>query len=242
MILFVGLITVTTILLCTSTVNGSPSPKKRGGSSGSSGSKSSSSGTSGSRPSSSWFGGSKKKSSFGKSPGSFGGGYKPSKSGISKKSFSNGKKWKKALAFGAGAYIGAKVLKKIGKAFKPKIFHFGGRDYDYNQWYGYSRIDGWVCRNDRDCEWIDQNLGCDDREFSINLINAPWPWKAELVGRCSCEDGFFFDQNNGSCNRFDEGLFRAIAGWLIGVIVVVVLVGLCLCCCCVFCVIKMLRN
>merc|ERR1712113_6185 len=71
--------------------------------------------------------------------------------------------------------------KKVATAFKPRIFYFGGRDYDYNDWYGYSRIDGWVCRSDRDCEWIDQNLGCDDREFSINLVNAPWPWKVSLL-------------------------------------------------------------
>ena len=45
-------------------------------------------------------------------------------------------------------------------------------NYNYNQWYGYSRIDGWLCRSDRDCEWIDQNLGCDDREFSVNVVNV----------------------------------------------------------------------
>ena len=110
LIFLVGILTAVLILICMSTVNGSPSPKKRGGSSGSkSKGSSSSSGSSGSRTS--WFGGKKKGSSSGKSPGSTG--YKPSKSGISKKSFSNGKKWKKALAFGAGAYIGAKVIKKV---------------------------------------------------------------------------------------------------------------------------------
>jgi len=88
---------------------------------------------------------------------------------------------------------------------------------------------------------MDRNLGCDDREFSINLVNAPWPWKAELVGRCGCEDGYWFDRDNGSCNQYDAGLIGKIAGWLIGVIVVVVIVGLCLCCCCVFFVMKMLR-
>jgi len=238
LIFLVGILTAVLILICMSTVNGSPSPKKRGGSSGSkSKGSSSSSGSSGSRTS--WFGGKKKGSSSGKSPGSTG--YKPSKSGISKKSFSNGKKWKKALAFGAGAYIGAKVIKKIGKAFKPKIFFFGGRDYDFDEWRGFSRIDGWLCRSDRDCEWMDRNLGCDDREFSINVVNAPWPWKAELVGRCGCEDGYWFDRDNGSCNQYDAGLIGKIAGWLIGVIVVVVIVGLCLCCCCVFFVMKMLR-
>ena len=117
LIFLVGVLTASVILLCTSTVKGSPSPKKRGGSSGSKSSGKSSSSGSSSGTRTSWFGGKKTGSSSGKSPGSFGGGYKPSKSGISKKSFSNGKKWKKALAFGAGAYIGAKVLKKVNISF-----------------------------------------------------------------------------------------------------------------------------
>ena len=61
---------------------------------------------------------------------------------------------------------------QIGKAFKPKIFFFGGRDYDFDEWRGFSKIDGWLCRSDRDCEWMDRNLGCDDREFSINVVNV----------------------------------------------------------------------
>ena len=59
---------------------------------------------------------------------------------------------------------------QIKKSFKP--FRFGGRDYDYDEWDQYARIDGWVCRNDRDCSWLDPRLGCNDYEFSINLINV----------------------------------------------------------------------
>ena len=113
LILLVGAFAVTAILLFSSIqdVKGSPSPKKRkGGSSGSS--------SSGSRASTSWSGSKPKSSKPKSSSGGFFGskkskGYKPSKKGISKKSFSSGKKWKKALAFGAGVYIGAKVLKKV---------------------------------------------------------------------------------------------------------------------------------
>ena len=35
---------------------------------------------------------------------------------------------------------------QIKKSCKP--FRFGGRDYDYDEWDQYDRIDGWVCRND----------------------------------------------------------------------------------------------
>ena len=107
LIFLVGVISITAILLFTfiQDAQGSPSPKKRKGSS--------SSGSSSSGSSSTRWAGSKSSSSSGGKKWFGGGGYKPSKSGISKKSFSSGKKWKKALAFGAGAYIGAKVLKKV---------------------------------------------------------------------------------------------------------------------------------
>ena len=59
---------------------------------------------------------------------------------------------------------------QIKKSFKP--FRFGGRDYDYDEWDQYARIDGWVCRNDRDCSWLDPRLGCNDYEFNIDLINV----------------------------------------------------------------------
>ena len=62
------------------------------------------------------------------------------------------------------------TMLQIKKSFKP--FRFGGRDYDYDEWDQYARIDGWVCRNDRDCSWLDPRLGCNDYEFSINLINV----------------------------------------------------------------------
>ena len=33
-------------------------------------------------------------------------------------------------------------------------------------------MDGWVCRDDEDCRWIDLNLGCDNRDFRIGNINV----------------------------------------------------------------------
>ena len=121
-ILIIGVVSITAILLCTSIqeVRGSPSPKKRKGSSGST---SSGSSPTGSRPSTSWSGSKSKSSSVGRKWFG-GGGYKPSKSGISKKSFSKGtgKKFKKALAFGAGVYIGSKVLKKVSTHSLPHSF------------------------------------------------------------------------------------------------------------------------
>ena len=41
---------------------------------------------------------------------------------------------------------------------------------------------------------------------SISKFEGDWPWKADLIGRCSCVIGFVFDDNTGSCttNGFPE--------------------------------------
>ena len=30
-------------------------------------------------------------------------------------------------------------------------------------------------------------------------FQGDWPWKKDLTGRCSCEIGYYFDENSGSC-------------------------------------------
>ena len=48
--------------------------------------------------------------------------------------------------------------------------YYGGLGYgDYNR---YMRIDGMVCRDDRDCAWLDQNMGCDDRSLRSQPITV----------------------------------------------------------------------
>ena len=48
--------------------------------------------------------------------------------------------------------------------------YYGGLGYgDYNR---YMRIDGMVCRDDRDCTWLDQNMGCDDRSLRSQPITV----------------------------------------------------------------------
>lgn len=91
-------------------VESSPSPRRRGGGGGSSygGGRSSYSSGSYSRG---W--GSKSSSSSGSYGSKVSGGYK---SKGSKKSFIK-KHWKKAAAFGAGAYVGHKVSKKVCTKF-----------------------------------------------------------------------------------------------------------------------------
>ena len=64
------------------------------------------------------------------------------------------------------------LIFQIGKKFSKGIFKFADVDFDFNDWDRHARIDGWVCRNDADCTWIDDNLGCDDRDFEIREINV----------------------------------------------------------------------
>ena len=60
--------------------------------------------------------------------------------------------------------------------FKPSVFYYGNYDYDhpytFDDWNRNAQLDGWVCRSDRDCEWIDPFLGCDDREFQLNRVQV----------------------------------------------------------------------
>jgi len=222
-IFLVSALTLAGIILFTSIQEVNSSPRRgggggsRGGSSSSRGSSSRGSSSGGSRYGGGSYGGSKSKS-YGSS-----GGYK-SKS--SSKSFAK-KHWKKAVAFGAGAYVGHKLSSKLSGAFTPSIWHYGGYNghFGYDDWNRYSRIDGALCRRDQDCTWIDRNLGCDDREFVLGTVRGGWPFKADLIGRCTCENGLYFDNNIGAC-------VGGMAVWLIAVIVVAVLIGTCLCCCC----------
>ena len=65
---------------------------------------------------------------------------------------------------------------QVGKLFKPSVFYYGNYDYDhpytFDNWNRNAQVDGWVCRSDRDCEWIDPFLGCDDREFQLNRVQV----------------------------------------------------------------------
>ena len=49
---------------------------------------------------------------------------------------------------------------------------------DFDDWNDAALVDGWVCRNDADCTWIDERLGCNDYEFessTIRVTDKNWP-------------------------------------------------------------------
>ena len=99
-------------------------------------------------------------------------------------------------------------------------------EYNVDQWLGFAKKDGLLCRNDTDCTWIDRNLGCDDRKFTASKVLAAWPWKTQLRGRCTCRYGFNFNKNQGSCYKIkikSDGL----AAWLLALIVILA-IGACI--------------
>ena len=61
-------------------------------------------------------------------------------------------------------------------AFEPSIFDYGdygnSHPYRFEDWERNARLDGWACRTDNDCGWIDSYLGCDDYQFDINSIQV----------------------------------------------------------------------
>ena len=147
-------------LLCLDLNLSSPDPKRRGGSGG----RKSSSGGFGS-----WFGSSKKKqqNNYGNSNyGNSNYGNSNYGSGTYKKKSSGMKTLKKAAVIGAVAYGGYQLGKLSG--------HYNswgwGRQhgYGFNDWNRWREVDGFLCRNTQDCNWIDQRLYCQDYELDFS--------------------------------------------------------------------------
>ena len=77
---------------------------------------------------------------------------------------------KKVAVVGAVAYGGYKLgqlstrFDGFGNNFNP--------GYNFNQWKTWRAADGFLCRNDNDCNWLDRNLECErvrDFGWSINV-------------------------------------------------------------------------
>ena len=60
------------------------------------------------------------------------------------------------------------MILQIKKKFK-KSTKF---NYDFDDWDRDAQLDGWACRNDQDCTWIDERLGCNDYGFESSTIRV----------------------------------------------------------------------
>ena len=76
-----------------------------------------------------------------------------------------------AAAVGVGVYGGYKLGKLKQKFLTPKIkvgddssedFGFG-----FDDWNGWRENEGMLCRNNNDCNWIDQFMYCQDRQMGF---------------------------------------------------------------------------
>ena len=70
---------------------------------------------------------------------------------------------KKAAVIGVGAY-GAYKLGKLTSKYSS--WSWGRQNgYSLDDWDDWREVDGLLCRNSNDCEWIDPNLYCQDYEL-----------------------------------------------------------------------------
>merc|ERR1712172_49300 len=102
---------------------------------------------------------------------------------------------KKAAVVGLGAYAAYKVAKAT-KKFAKRVFE--GPKFEYNTWNSYRRADGYLCREDSHCNWLDRNFECQTvKDFSwtpITRFNNLKP-----TGECGCNAGLDWDEDNLEC-------------------------------------------
>merc|ERR1711894_835084 len=127
---------------------------------------------------------------------------------------------------------------KIRKNFNQGLY-YGDDDYDFDDWNRDAKVDGWICRNDLDCTWIDRNLGCDDRSFSSSQIRGNWPnsFKQKAKGECACQYGYYFNGFEAECDVIGPGDGNFMIGVIIGTSVAFIF-GICICIVIIRCVCK----
>jgi len=200
-----------------------PEPKRRGG-----GSRRGSSSSSSSSGSGGWFSSGNKNSNSGYPKQNYGqnnyGGnnYGGSNYGGGKKKGGMGKTLKKAAVIGAVAY-GSYQIGKMTNNF-GHYRHGGQWGYnDYNRW---REVDGFMCRTNDDCNWIDPRLYCQDYELDFSPSRAWFGGDfASIIGECACPRGSVFNNYELRCDRelFGTRMIMIIVG------VIVVLILLCGC-------------
>ena len=75
---------------------------------------------------------------------------------------------KKAAVIGIGVYAGYK-LAKATKKFTKKVFK--DPNLDFATWDRNRQADGYLCRDDSHCNWLDRNFECQTvKDFSWTPI------------------------------------------------------------------------
>jgi hypothetical protein len=70
---------------------------------------------------------------------------------------------KKAAVVGVGVYAGY----KLGQLSSRFSGGYHRNEYGFNDYNRWREIDGFMCRDSNDCNWIDQRLYCQDYELDF---------------------------------------------------------------------------
>lgn len=220
LILVLGVLILIAVFVTIDESDAAPDPKRR-----KSGSSRSSSG------SSSWFGGSKNKNKgYGNSGYGGNGGYKKKN-----KMKSN---LKKAAVIGATAY-GAYQLGKLSGRFSGYGggYGYGGHRYGYNEWNRWREIDGFLCRRNEDCNWIDPRLYCQDYELKFTPTAAWFGGDvASIVGECACPRGMVWNDYQVQCET------NYFSGTNLLLFILIPILALSCCCCAGIFLFKKMRG
>ena len=65
----------------------------------------------------------------------------------------------KATVIGVGIFSSAQLSKLSAKFPKNNL------GYNFNDWNNWREEEGFLCRNDKDCSWIDAKMNCGDYEL-----------------------------------------------------------------------------
>merc|ERR1711887_456165 len=90
-----------------------------------------------------------------------------------------------------GKAIGKALSKKLNEKFNKK--KKADDHFTYNSWNKWRQADGMLCRNDNDCNWVDEDLKCMSynvtiRTQTLKMIDQDWfgGQVLSVVGECHC--------------------------------------------------------
>ena len=129
------------------------------------------------------------------------------------------------ILVGSHAYKGYKLEMMRSK--------FGGWSdgigWEFDTWNNWRENDGMLCRNDKDCKWLNPKLMCENWDDPPTNLNDGWFGGASsysILGECACPAGTYFNDDQISCifYAFDEslGIFKII-GLILSIIILLII-------------------
>jgi len=140
---------------------------------------------------------------------------------------------KKVAVVGAVGYTAYKIG-QLSNRFNGHSFGDNyNPGYNFNQWKTWRKADGFLCRNDNDCNWLDRNLECDRvQDFGWTINDGWFGGNEKPVGECDCQNGMRWDDDDLRCENWYAPWYVAI-GLSFGLMVFLFILGGC--CCCAVC-------